>query len=167
VDVAAPPSALIDIWEGARVGALNFSIESDGKIAFDAPQGFRIKVDCIELTSGGCIERVHVRESFLGGSLASKSDLLLLRAVTVVDRGGDGDVLDFIWLLSEVAEMGQFPEIDDDELEWLCKAVETCLGGLGRLVVAAMIGSSNTSAAMRLLCIDDPSHAHQCDVLDL
>lgn len=38
VDVAAPPSALIDIWEGVSAGALNFSFESDGKIAFDAPR---------------------------------------------------------------------------------------------------------------------------------
>jgi hypothetical protein len=42
VDVAAPPSTLIEIWEGASTGALNFFIESDGKIAFDAPQGFRV-----------------------------------------------------------------------------------------------------------------------------
>lgn len=80
------------------------------------------------------------------------SDLLLLRAVTVVDRGSDGDVLDFQWLLSEVAKTGQFPEIDDGELEWLPKAVESCLGKLaGRLVVAALIGSSNSAAALRLL----------------
>ncbi|KAK3363175.1 hypothetical protein B0T25DRAFT_562200 [Lasiosphaeria hispida] len=85
VDVAGPPSTLIDIWEGASAGALNFSIESDGKIAFDAPQGFRVRVNIIELGSG-CIERIHVAEPFYDGSVASMSDLLLLRAVTVVDR---------------------------------------------------------------------------------
>lgn len=37
VEVAAPPSVLIDIWEAVSAGALNFSLESDGKIAFDAP----------------------------------------------------------------------------------------------------------------------------------
>jgi hypothetical protein len=47
VDVAAPPSALIQIWEAVSAGALNFSLESDGKIAFDAPQGFRVRIDLI------------------------------------------------------------------------------------------------------------------------
>lgn len=90
MDVAASSITLIEIWKGVSNGALNFSFESDGKIAFDAPQGFRPRVDIIDLTAGGCIERIHVRESYLGGSLASKSDLLLLRAVTVVDRGCEG-----------------------------------------------------------------------------
>lgn len=81
MDVAAPPAALIDIWEGASAGALNFSIESDGKIAFDAPQGFRIRVNIIEI-GGGSIDRVHVAEPLFGGSVASVSDLLLLRPVS-------------------------------------------------------------------------------------
>ena len=41
---------------------------------------------------------VHLR------SVASKSDLLRFRAVTVVDRGENGQVDDFRWLLSEVAK---------------------------------------------------------------
>ncbi|KAK4448439.1 hypothetical protein QBC34DRAFT_449523 [Podospora aff. communis PSN243] len=140
VDVAAPPSALIDIWEGASTGALNFSIESDGKIAFDAPQGFRVRVNIIELGSG-CIERIHVAEPFHNGSVASMSDLLLLRAVTVVDRGGGGDISDFKWLLAGVARRGQFPAIDDEELGWL----------LGRLVISGILGEHNEAAAMGLL----------------
>lgn len=59
MDVAAPPEALIDIWEAITAGALNFSFES----------------------------------------VAFKLDLLRLRAVTVVDRGSDGEVDDFRWLL--------------------------------------------------------------------
>ena len=106
VDVAAPPSVLIDIWEAISAGALNFSLELDGKIAFDAPQGFRVRIDLIQI-GGGCIERIHVAEPFFEGSVASKSDLLRLRAVTVVDRGSDGEVDDFRWLLSEVAGEGQ------------------------------------------------------------
>ncbi|KIL95966.1 hypothetical protein FAVG1_00704 [Fusarium avenaceum] len=88
VDVAAPPEALIDIWEGVSAGAHSFSLEPDGKIAFDAPQGFRIRLDLIEI-GNGCIERIHATEPFLGASVASKSDLLRLRAVTVVERGSD------------------------------------------------------------------------------
>ncbi|KAK4168169.1 hypothetical protein QBC43DRAFT_330725 [Cladorrhinum sp. PSN259] len=36
----------------------------------------------------GCIERIHVTEQFHNGSVASMSDLFLLRVVKVVDRGG-------------------------------------------------------------------------------
>jgi hypothetical protein len=142
VDVAAPADALIDIWQGVSDGALNTSFESDGKIAFDAPQGFRVRVNIIEIGTG-CIERIHATEPLSGGSVASMSDLLLLRAVTVVDRGGDGDIVDFKWLLAEVARRGQeFPAIDDEELDWLVRAGELVLGGLGRLVIAAVIGGS-------------------------
>ena len=41
-------------------------------------------------------------------SVASKSDLLRFRAVTVVDRGGDGQMDDFRWRLSEVAKAGPY-----------------------------------------------------------
>lgn len=134
-------------------GACNFSLESDGHIAFDAPQGFRLRIDLLEIR-GGCIERIHATEPLHGGSVASMSDLLLLRAVTVVDRGGNGDVLDFEWLLSEVAKMeDNFPGIDDEELEYLVKAVESCLGKLGCLVVAAIIGRNNAAAVLRLLLL--------------
>ena len=151
MDVAAPSDALIDIWKGVNDGAQSFTLESDGKIAFDAPQGFRLHVDIIDLGDGP-IERIHATEPLHDGSVASVSDLLLLRAVTVVDRGRDGDVLDFEWLLSEVAKTGQFPVIDDEELGYLLKAVESCLGKfVGRLVVAALIGSRNRAAASRLL----------------
>ena len=43
----------------------------------------------------------------------SKSDLLRLRAVTVVDRGSDGEIDDFRWLWSEVAKLGRsLPGLD-------------------------------------------------------
>jgi hypothetical protein len=150
VDVAAPSSALIDLWEGASAGALNFSIESDGKIAFDAPQGFRVRVNIIEL-GNGCIERIHVAEPLYDGSVASMSDLLLLRAVTVGDRGGDGDIADFKWLLAEVMAKGQFPAIDSEELAWLVRAGETCLGKMGYLLIAGTLGERNEAAALALL----------------
>ncbi|KAH8891619.1 hypothetical protein GQ53DRAFT_648360 [Thozetella sp. PMI_491] len=150
VDVAAPPAALIDIWEGVSAGALNFSLESDGKIVFDAPQGFRVRVNIIEI-GNGCIEHIYVTEPFLDGSVASVSDLLLLRAVTVIDRGSDGDAWDFTWLLAEAARKGNFPAIGEEELECLCRAGESCLGRLSRLVIAAILGGNNEAAAMRLL----------------
>ena len=150
MDVAGSPAAIIEIWERVSDGALSFTREPDDKIAFDAPQGFRILIDLIEI-GAGYTERIHATKPLYDGSVASVSDLLLLRAVTVVDRGSNGDVVDFQWLLSEVAKAGNFPEVDDEELEYLLKAVEPCLGQLGCLVVAALIGSKNTFAALRLL----------------
>lgn len=94
VDVAAPPACIIDIWEAVQNSAPGFSFESDGKIAFDAPQGFRVRLDVIQI-GNGCVERIHVTEPYFEGSVASMSDLLRLRAVTVVDRGGDGEMDDF------------------------------------------------------------------------
>jgi hypothetical protein len=153
VDVAAPPSALIDIWEAVSAGAPNFSHESDGKIAFDAPQGFRVRIDLIQI-GNGCIERIYAVEPFFEGSVASKSDLLRLRAVTVVDRGSDGEVDDFRWLLSEVAREGQvLPGLDQEELEYVSRAGESCLGGLGRLVLGAVLGANNSASALQFICL--------------
>ncbi|KAK3670300.1 hypothetical protein LTR78_009854 [Recurvomyces mirabilis] len=134
-------------------GAQCFSIESDGKIVFDASQGFRVTMDILELAPSECVERIHAWVPLGEGSLASMSDLVLLRAVTVADRGSDGDILDFNWLLSRVVEMGYpFPEVDDGELEWLCMAVEVCFGGVvGRLVLAAVLGSNNAAGVRHLL----------------
>lgn len=151
VDVAAPPSVLIQIWEAVSAGALNFSHESDGKIAFDAPQGFRVRIDLIQI-GDGCIERIHVAEPFYEGSVASKSDLLRLRAVTVVDRGSDGEVDDFRWLLSRVASEGQvLPVLDEDELEYVSKAGDSCLGRLDRLVLGAVLGANNSGIAYHFI----------------
>lgn len=151
MDVAASSAALVEIWTRVQEGTPCFALEPDGKIAYDAPQGFRLHVDLIEIGGWGDFKRIHAPEPLFDGFVASMSDLLLLRAVTVVNRGGDGDILDFQWLLSEVAKEDQFPVINEEELEHLCSAVESCLGRMGRLVVAAMIGSNNEAAAMRLL----------------
>jgi hypothetical protein len=150
VDVAAPPSVLIQIWEAVSAGAPSFNMESDGKITFDAPQGFRVRIDLIEI-GGGCIERILVTESFYEGSVASKSDLLRLRAVTVVDRGSDGEVDDFRWLLSGVAKESQvLPMLDNTELEYMSKAGAR-LGRLDRLVLGAVLGSDNGAIAYQFV----------------
>ena len=138
MDVAAPPACIIDIWEAVQNGAPGFSFESDGKIAFDAPQGFRVRLDVIQI-GNGCVERIHVTEPYFEGSVASMSDLLRLRAVTVVDRGSDGEMDDFRWLLSEVANAGQvLPGLNQEELEVVTQAGVSCLGVLDRLVLFAL-----------------------------
>ena len=141
VDVAAPPSAIIQIWEPVSAGALRLTFESDGKIAFDAPQGFRVRIDLIEI-GNGCIERIHATRPFYEGSVASMSDFLRLRAQTVVDRGSDGDVADFRWLLAGVAREGQLlPVLDDGEAENVAGAGAR-LGWLDRLVFGAVLGDN-------------------------
>lgn len=141
-----------DIASKILDGAQGFQLDPDGKIVYDASLGFRVSVDLIELGPGGIIEQLHTRTPFLGGSLASMSDLLLLRAVAVVDRGADGDFLDFEWLLGRVAVSEGFPGISDGELCWLRRAADLVVGhSLSWLIVAAIIGSTNMVAAMALL----------------
>lgn len=150
VDVAAPLDVLIDVYKGVMAGALNFSLETDDKIAFDAPQGFRVRLDLIQL-GYGCVERIHVTKPFYEGSVASKSDLLRLRAVTVVDRGSDGEKDDFRWLLSEVARVGKtLPGLDEEELKVMSTAGEACLGVVDRLLLGAVMDSKNAAVFFRI-----------------
>jgi hypothetical protein len=153
VDVAGPPSVLINIWEGVLAGALNFSFESDGKIAFDAPtSSIRVRVNLIEI-GNGCIERIHAIEPFFEGSVASVSDLLRLRAVTVVDRGSDGEVEDFRWLLSRVASEGRIlPELAKEDLEVMAELLgESRLGRLDRLLLGAVFSLHDSAIAYHFM----------------
>lgn len=83
-------------------------------------------------------------EPFFEGSVASVSDLLRLRAVTVVDRGSDGEVEGFRRLLSKVASRGQvLLELNDEELECVRSVGKSCIGRLDRLVFGAVLGGNN------------------------
>lgn len=66
MDIAAPADASVDVWQGASDGYLNTTIESDGRLAFDAPQGFRVRVNIIEIGSECCIERNPRGRAVLG-----------------------------------------------------------------------------------------------------
>lgn len=73
--------------------------------------------------------------------------------MTAVDRGSDGEIDDFRWLLSEVAREGQvLPALDEEALEYLRKAGETCLGKLGRLLLGAVLGAKNSAVSLQLIC---------------
>jgi hypothetical protein len=72
--------------------------------------------------------------------------------VTVVDCGSDGEVDDFRWLLSEVAREGQvLPALDQEELGYVSRARESCLRGLGRLVLRAVLGAKNSAIALQFI----------------
>jgi hypothetical protein len=73
--------------------------------------------------------------------------------VTVVDRGSDGEVDDFRWLLSGLASEGQvLPVLDDEELEYMSKA-GGCLGRLDRLVLGAVLGANNSAIAYQFIIL--------------
>lgn len=70
----------------------------------------------------------------------------------MVDRGSDGEFEDFRWLLSRVASKGQvLPELDKEELEYMRRAGETCLGRLDRLVFGAVLGANNCAIALHFI----------------
>ena len=153
VDVAGPPDVIIDILEAVSNGAQHFRQDPDCKIAFVARQGFRVGLDVIAYKAESCIERApHVAESFFEGSVASRSNLLIFRAVTVVNRGSDGDVADIRWLLSRLVRVGEFlPGLSQEELENVSKAGVICLGRSERLVLVAVLNENDIAAALRLM----------------
>jgi hypothetical protein len=127
-------------------GSTRFTLESDGKVAYDCIGGFRIRVDFLEI-GAGIIDQIHDVQPLGDGSVASLADLMLLRAVTVIDRGGDGDIWDLQWLFSEIARSGGLlPPIGEEEIENLCRACEICLGKCGLLFLAAILGERNSMA---------------------
>lgn len=145
---AAPPGVLINIREGTSAGAPNFSLEPEGKIAFDAPA----RVSVSKLTLWGWVAEASSASTRQSRGAAALSRLcrilLLLRAVTTVGCGGAGDVYDFRRLLGEVAKLGSIP------------AIARCMGPLGRLVVVAVLGANNEAAVLRLL---QPDHVRLGD----
>ena len=91
-------------------------------------------MELIEL-GGDFIKRIHVAEPFHKGAVASKSDLFRLRALTVVDGGGNEDYGYFRWLLSEVAKAGQLLSgLNEEEQEAVTK-----VGVLDCLVLFALL----------------------------
>lgn len=149
-DIFAPAGVLIEIWKAIELGAAGFCFEDDGRIAFDSKQDFRIRVDLVE-AGGEYVNQIYATVPYLGASLASKADLLRLRATTIVERQDDGDMTDFRWLLEEVARDGEsLPTLNMNEIGNLL-AVGAQIGELDRLILAAIMGAHNEDAALRLL----------------
>lgn len=150
IDIFVPAGVLIAIWKAIELGAAGFSFEDDGQIAFDSKQDFRIRVDLVE-AGGEYVDKIYATVPYFGASLASKADLLRLRATTIIERQDDGDMADFRWLLEEVARDGEsLPTLNMKEIGDLLAAGEQ-IGELNRLVLAAIMGTHNENAALRLL----------------
>lgn len=108
VGIVAPSDVFFEFWEAFRGGAPKFSIEPDGKIAYDTSQDFRVRIDIVIFgDKNTCIDTIYVTDNLLGGSAASKSSLLRVRAKTVVERGSNGEADDLRWLLAQPNMMRQ------------------------------------------------------------
>lgn len=71
----------------------------------------------------------------------------------MVDRGSDGEVADFRWLLSRVASEGQIlAEFDQGDLEVFCELLgESRLGRLDRLVLGAVLSARHSATAFQYM----------------
>ena len=138
VDVAGPQAAIHDILMKLLEGTPKFSLEPDSRVSFDSSQGIRIRVDLLEI--GDVIEHVYVVEPLFGASVASKTDLLRLRAATVMERGSQGECEDFRWLVSEIARDGNLlPCLNEQERYYMRGAGLLTLGDLDRLVLLGIL----------------------------
>jgi hypothetical protein len=106
MDVAATPEVIIYFTEVVRQGARSFKIDPDESIVFECRRlDILVKLEILEI-GGLFVGMIGASEPFLGGFLASLSDLFLLRAETVVGRSNERDVEDFKWLLGLMVRKG-------------------------------------------------------------
>ena len=139
VDVVALMNVLLDICTGVTAGTTEFTKEPDGTICFNARQGFPVRIDLMQIGDGPT-DRIYNAEPFFEGSVASVTDLLRLRAISLVDRGKFGEDLDFHWLLSKVAKGGHIlPELNDEERDYIAEAGGSLLGTANQLVLLGVL----------------------------
>jgi len=99
----------------------------------------------------GCIERIDVGVPFLGGSVASKSDLIRLRSRTVQERASQGEIDDLRWLVQVTAASDEtLAQLDRDNAIAMMEAASH-LPLPDVLLLAALLGSNNSRLAMALL----------------
>lgn len=113
-------------------------------VEFNSRQGFEVKMELLEL-GGSFVESITTSVPFSDGLVASVVDLLLLRAVTVADRGNKRDVEDFKWLLEQMYETGStLPELGRTKLLELVEGVEAAkLTFSERILVAGLLSSQD------------------------
>ena len=85
---------MINIWQAAQNGVPCFSLDTDGKIVFDVPRGFRVNQNIIQIGSG-CVKHKFGAKPVHEGPVAANADLLRLGPVTVVHSGNDGGRMTF------------------------------------------------------------------------
>lgn len=149
----APLEPLLDIFDAVVAGAPHFSLSPDGAVTMAVSLGFEVHIDLIQLGVGS-IDCIYEAGPYFEGALASKADLLRLRAITVACRAGDGDILDLKWLVAEVLFSGHLlPALTEEDVESVVDAGERSLPPVWRLVLAAVLGEHNYDGASRLLLL--------------
>jgi hypothetical protein len=113
--VAASREAVLYFHDAIASGATQFEYkDSSQTIEFKSCQGFVVNLELLQF-GGGFVDSIAVSEPFYDGFLASRTDLLVLRGVTVVGRGEDGDWLDFRYLVEATVKGGSIlPQLDRD-----------------------------------------------------
>ncbi|KAH0369502.1 hypothetical protein KCU65_g3253, partial [Aureobasidium melanogenum] len=106
LDIAASAAAHQALMNAIGSGASNFSIDAvDLSISYQSPKIGQIIVEILGLGAEFVDGIAHILQ-VKNGFVASVPDLLRLWSATVADRGEDGDLLDFRWLIQRCFEIG-------------------------------------------------------------
>ena len=138
MDVAASLEAILCFHNKIASGTTQFKTQDSSQtIEFRSRQGFIVNLELLQF-GGGFVDSIAACEPFHDGFLASRADLLILRGVTVVGRGEDGDWLDFRYLLKATVKGDSIlPKLDRDAVVVL-KEVARELLWWEALVLSAM-----------------------------
>lgn len=141
VDVAASTEAIVHIHEAIASGTTQFTIDDTDlleTIKFVSSQDIVVRLELLEIGSG-FVDSIDAYVPFHDGFIASRADLLKLRAVTVADRGRQKDWADFMFLLKAVALSGSIlPRMDRYTVEAL-KEVARDLSKMNTLVLIGLL----------------------------
>jgi hypothetical protein len=143
VDVAASSETILHFHDAIASGTTQFRCRDPSQtIEFHCSHNFIIHLELLQI-GGGFVDSIAACEPFHDGFIASRADLLALRGVTVADRGDDGDLVDFKFLLRTTAEKGSLlPRLDEDVVEALKKAVGM-LSWVDALVLSGIFREDN------------------------
>jgi hypothetical protein len=121
-------------------GATRFKInptDTNETIEFSSRQDSIVTVEILQL-GGPFVESINAVEPFLGGFVTSLADLLCRRAVTVANRGDDGDLADFYSLFELMVEKGLYIELGAERLELLGR-LKRQLSRYERILLSALL----------------------------
>ncbi|KAF2181181.1 hypothetical protein K469DRAFT_590445, partial [Zopfia rhizophila CBS 207.26] len=143
VDVAATSEAILYFHGAIASGTTQFKCGDPSQtIEFHCSQDFIVHLELLRI-GGGFVDSIAAYEPFRDGFIASRVGFLALRGVTVADRGEDGDLLDFKFLLRTTAGRGSIlPRLDWRTAEAL-KKVAGKLSWVDALVLSGILREDN------------------------
>ena len=125
VDIAGTAETLSFLWAAAEAGIGGFQKGKDERISWlDPSRDWKVPIDICE-QGGGWVPLLQSAHQFRNGYMATISDLLLVRATTVLDRGDIQDYEDFGFLLGIMTSRGlTLPDPGVEGLGVLIEAAE-------------------------------------------